>query len=432
MARYGEALDQAIAKWSSPQANTFDLVTLSAPPQHGKTATTEAGLLKAIQVPAGRGKHHMYVSYSQSRSESVSKELRLLATELGIEIEGTVDEWYIPATKSKIVWTSIGGRGSGEPVTGLLVIDDPYRDFPAARSVAIREQVRAWIVGVGLRRLHTTSTVLEMGTRWHEADLTAWLIETYQCPYLNIQGICEDEDDGTGRKAGDPLFPQVQPIEMLQKQRQASPVEFESQYQGRPRPMGDALFDEPARYDQLPATAFRSGYGLDLAYSTRTVADWSVVIKGRLYDSSLYVMAMDRRQLVANKFLPFLKLLYNSERGPMRWYYGGGGELGVSSFISAEVPNLVAIPATVDKVVRSLKVRQGWNLKRILLPSESSPYYGSWVEVLRREAMLFTGLNDPHDDIVDALAALWDQLTGASVDWAAHERLKAKLPSWRF
>lgn len=420
--RYCEVLDAAIAKFDT-QSKRSDLVTVAAPPQHGKTTCTYVALLKALMV--GRGKRHMYVSYSQTRTESVAKQVRRLAESLGIVIEGGVNSWYVPATDSTIIWTSIGGVGSGEPVTGLLVIDDPFKDFAQARSPAFREQVRSWMTGVGLRRIHTTTTVVEMATRWHEEDLTAWMIETMGAPYINIQGICEDEEDGTGRKLGEPLFPALHPIEMLQMQRQAQPTEFEAQYQGRPKAMGDALFDEPERFKELPIReTFTSAYGADLAYSEKTVADWSVALRGRRYGNKVYVTGMVRRQMLANKFIPQLKAFWLQERGPMRWYHGGAGELGICSFIQSEIPNFIGVQTKQDKVIRSTRARQGWNLHNVVLPSEDSPFYGPWVEDVRKECMLFTGLGDKNDDIVDALAALVDELMGASFDWTLAEKLQ--------
>lgn len=429
LVRYCEVLDAAIAKFTT-QSKRSDLVCVAAPPQHGKTTCTYVALLKAIMV--GHGMRHMYVSYSQTRTESVAKQVRRLAESLGIVIEGGVNSWYIPATQSTIIWTSIGGVGSGEPVTGLLVVDDPFKDFAQARSKAFREQVRSWMVGVGLRRIHTTTTVVEMATRWHEEDLTAWMIDTMGAPYINIQGICEDVDDGTGRDVGDPLFQELHPAEMLAMQRQAQPQEFEAQYQGRPRAMGDALFDEPDRFIELPKGSFSTAYGADLAYSESTISDWSVCLKGRRIGDKVYVIGCYRRQLDANKVVPALRVMWTQEKAPMRWYYGGAGERGMVSFLQAEIANFIGVPAKSDKVIRSTNARSGWNLKRVLLPSEDSLFYGPWVEEVRKECMTFSGSGDAHDDIVDALAALVDQLMGASFNWTEvdgmNDALKSKRP----
>ena len=428
LVRYCEVLDAAISKFST-RSNRSDLVAIAAPPQHGKTTCTYVALLKALMV--GRGMRHMYVSYSQTRTDSVAKTVRRLAKSLGIVIEGSVNSWYIPATQSTIVWTSIGGVGSGETVTGLLVVDDPFKDFAQARSADFREQVRSWMVGVGLRRLHTTTTVVEMATRWHEADLTAWMIEQMHAPYINIQGICEDENDGTGRQVGDPLFPELHPAEMLAMQKQAHPQEFEAQYQGRPRAMGDSLFDEPERFIELPKEPFSTAYGTDLAYSEATISDWSVCLKGRRIGNRVYIIRCYRKQLDANKVVPALKAMWIQERAPMRWYYGGAGEKGMVSFLQAEISNFIAVAAKSDKVIRSTNARSGWNLKRVLLPAEDSPLYGPWVEDVRKECMAFSGAGDAHDDIVDALAALVDQLVGASFDWATVDGMNDALKGKR-
>jgi phage terminase large subunit-like protein len=182
--------------------------------------------------------------------------------------------------------------------------------------------------------------------------------------------------------------------------------------------MGDSLFDEPKRFIEFPEHhSFVTAYGIDLAYSESTISDWSVILRGRRIGNDLYVIGCERKQIAATKFLPLMKRMYDQVHGVVRWYHGGGGELGMVSFIAREIQNFCGIAAKNDKVIRSANAQKAWNTGHVHLPSEESPFYGQWVKDMRSEVVTFSGAGDEHDDFVDALAALVDQMFGTSFDW---------------
>ena len=93
----------------------------------------------------------------------------------------------------------------------------------------------------------------------------------------------------------------------------------------------------------------------------------------------------------------------------MRWYRSGT-EKGSAQFIRAKVREFRDLATTSDKFVRAQGAAEGWNAGRIAFPAEDSPLYGEWVDISLDEIAAFTGVKDAHDDIVDALAAGWDEL----------------------
>jgi len=56
-----------------------------------------------------------------------------------------------------------------------------------------------------------------------------------------------------------------------------------------------------------------------------------------------------------------------------------------------------------DKFVRALAVSEAWNEGRVLLPM-TAPWLADFMSIV----LGFTGVNDAHDDDVDALAAAFD------------------------
>jgi phage terminase large subunit-like protein len=422
LSAYGKALDAAMVDADRESAKIYKALALAAPPQHGKTTVSECAIIKVLNTCHGLS--HAYVTFSQDRTDAVERETRRIAGGVGIAITGTRTDWWVPATKSRIRWTSIGGSLTGDPVSGLLLVDDPFKDYDQARSHVERESAWNWLVQVAIRRLHPGAWLFEMATRWGDDDLTARMVARWGVRYLNIQGICEDENDGTGRELGEALWPEERPLEFLEQQRRADPIPFEAQYQGRPRAEGDALFGPPHRFTNLPddRSGFVEAYGSDLAYSQRNTADWSVLFRGRRYGEDIFVTHGIRKRVDATKFLEDLKEQQKICRAPIRFYHGGGGELGVTKLFQCEVPMLRGIQSSSDKVVKSTGLRKGWNLGRVYVPAEDSPYYGPWVPILVQETSVFTGVGDAYDDQIDGLSALYDELMSTTGSFKAHVR----------
>lgn len=202
-----------------------------------------------------------------------------------------------------------------------------------------------------------------------------------------------------------------------------------------------SLFKGITRFTNLPAaSAYRVGYGLDLAYSEKKQGvDWSVIIRGVLIGRDICLLNMVRSQVLAQSFALVIRsqqLTQSQSRtwsGPMRWFYAGA-EKGVAGLINANylkgIAQIEALPAIADKFVRAQPASILWNVPQddngnpipggighILVPDDASPFYGPWVEELLSEVLAFTGdpKKDDNDDIVDALAALVSVLSGTTI-----------------
>lgn len=404
----------------APYARTLDgapgkglRIVLAAPPQHGKTVLTSHGLAK-MASKARRGSHFAYVTFSQTRADEVARDFRRIASDAGLDPRGPLRQCTL-RNRVTIKFTSIGGPLTGYPIDGdgLLVIDDPFKDGREARSKLIRDRVWSWFKEVAMTRVHPGAGVIVMATRWHEDDLSGRLINE-GWDYLNLQAICEDPaNDPCGRQAGQALWPDKRPAEFLEVQRKRDPWTFAAMYQGQPRPRGGALFNALGRFDKLPLGGYRTAYGIDLAYSAKTLADWSVWVRLRRYGDLYFVTHVCRKQVPAPDFTLALKAAQAEERGPMRWY-AAGTEKGSADFIKRKVPALRVLPPKGDKFQRAQPVAEVANLGNLCLPSEESEFWGEWVDELEAELLAFTGVNDANDDQVDALAAGFDELATKS------------------
>jgi len=402
---YADLLDRA--------AGSSLRIVLAAPPQHGKTVLTSHGLAKL----AGRARfssHFAYATFSQTRSDEVARDFRRLLLEAGLNPKGQLRKQELPRNNTHIKFTSIGGPLTGYPIDadGVLVVDDPFKDGAEARSKVIRDRVYSWFQEVAMTRVHPGASVIVMATRWHEDDLSGRLIKD-GWQYLNLQALCEDPaTDPLGRQEGEALWEEKRPRVFLEERRARDPWGFTALYQGRPRPRGGALFREPARFDRLPDGAYRCAYGIDLAYSARTQADWSVWVRMLRIGDQYFITEVCRRQVQAPEFLLALRAAQADKRGPMRWY-AGGTEKGVADFIKKKIPQLKVMPATADKFQRAQPLAEAWNAGRVALPSEESEFYGEWVDLFVNEFLAFTGVNDPNDDQIDAGASAFDELVAS-------------------
>jgi len=377
-------------------------VVVVTPPRHGKTETWLRAFAYLLRVDPS--KTHAYTTYGADLSYSKSRAARRYSVEDGVTLDPasqSVKEWRT-SSNGGLLATGAGGPLTGQGITGVGVIDDPYKNRQEAESGLIRERIDDWFRSVFYTRLEPGASAIVIHTRWHPNDLAGRLIkEGWEA--INLPAINE---------SGEALWPERFPIEALRDIEEAiGPYEWASLYQGRPRPKGGAVFHEPARFDQHPAAGYREAHGFDGAYTAKTRADYSVALTARVKDGLIYVTGMLREQRESDQIIEMLKA-----RGIKRvTWMRSGTEKGLEQFLRHEGVRVDAVTATGDKFARAQPAAAAWNAGKILLPSTASEFYGPWVAELRDEIETFTGLSDNHDDIVDALAALHHALLRSQV-----------------
>lgn len=380
-------------------------LVFAAPPQHGKTQVTLHGLVWLIlRYPE---KRHAYITYSQTRSRSVARTIRRILAAAGVEVGGTQDMMTLSGG-GQCLFTSIDGGITGEPVDGVAIIDDPYKNRKEADSARRREVVEESYREAIETRVHPGASVILLATRWHPQDLSGVLIgEGWE--YINLPAIAEGDNDPNGRKPGEALFPKMWPIEALEAKR-AKVLDFTwaALYQGRPRPKGGKVFREATYYSKLP-TEYTGAFGVDLAYTAKTSADSSIcaevwretVPNG---DPRFYVVHVDRAQCEAPEFAVTLKARAQRRKGWRFLWRASGTERGAAAFIQRQgVPLDIEAPPG-DKLVSAQEAAAAWNAGRVLVPDpEVFPEAESWLYAFLDIVQNFTGTGKEHDDDVDAL-----------------------------
>ena len=398
---------------------------ISWPPRHAKTHTTIHG--RAWWLTATPADTCGYFSYSDAQARSKSRLIRDLALRAGGELSSdsaNLAEWR--TTRGGGLLAGGAGAGlTGQGVSGLMVVDDPFKNPAEAESPLIREKIWEWFNGVVMTRLEGASALV-IHTRWHEDDLIGRLSKMPEWRVMNYPAVAElptDKvpDDPLGRKPGDALWPDRWPIKELDAIRaQIGDHQFASLYQGRPKPKGSNIFRGETYYD--PAKQDWEGWRiiayLDPAASKKTTADYSAMValavKGHKEKMQGRIREVYRKQekgpQVARDAVDFSTRNWNTKIG----VEAVGGFKMLPDIIRELDPRLngriIEDQPKGDKWQRAQPVAQAWNDGRIMVPNDSPP----WLLDFLHELHNFTGVNDARDDQVDALSGAWNLVAMAS------------------
>lgn len=371
-------------------------LVVHAPPRHTKTETILHAIAWMLEDEPART--HAFATYSSDLSSSKSRKARILAEAAGVRLASDgnrLGEWRTTAGGGLLA-TGVGGPLTGHGVSGLLVVDDPVKNRVEAESATMRERVWEWFNDVAYTRLERGGSVIVVMTRWHPDDLAGKLVRESGWRYLRLPAL-----DGNGGA----LWPSRFPAEKLAEIReQVGEYTWASLYQGEPRSRGGALFTDARTYDALPTEGCRVAIGIDCAYTAKKSSDYSVAVVMAEAKGVFYLLDVLRVQSA----LPVFRARLDGARAAhprarTRWY---------TSSIESEIAHMIGVEpqlAREDKFVRAQPVAAAWNAGKILVPK-----HAPWLDAFLAEVMSFTGVNDDHDDQVDALAAAYDVLAPSS------------------
>lgn len=403
----------------------FEAVT-ATPPRHAKTTTILHDCVLLLERdPTFK---IAYVTYATELAETKSLDARRLAEasvaaweNLGYEPPMRLDpmrqnlrEWR--TTKGGMfVATGIGGGLTGMGFN-LVIVDDPFKGRVEAESPLIRQRTSDWFDSVAYTRREPKGTsFLINATRWHRDDLSGRMIAR-GWRSVNLKAI----DDARG-----PLWPKMFGLEQLLKIKGNNEYEFAALYQGEPVAREAVVFRDPFYYDAFPEGPYQYAVGVDFAYTAGKYSDFSVAVLLRICPkrdggAQAFVVDVLRQRGDAPSFKRALRsflMRYSSVSSggynlpPCRAYIAGI-ETGIVDFMSRPDEDgpgvfIEAMPARGDKFARAQDVAAAWNRGDVPIPRE-----GRWLQDFKDEVTLFTGVKDPHDDQVDALAAAYVAAVG--------------------
>ncbi len=381
-------------------------VVVHTPPRHGKTETllhwVAWGLRQRPDLQFG------YASYADDIASSKSRIAQDLAVQAGVQLRtSAVSEWL---TEYRGGFRAVGVNGG---LTGhglnIGIIDDPVKDRLQAESATYRERVWDWFQSVFATRMEPGGSVIVNMARWHPEDLAGKLVKA-GWRYICLPAISDE---------GKALWPERWSVDSLRDKRETiGEYNWASLFQGSPRPRGGSVFGDPHSYSELPSE-FRTAIGVDLSYTAKKHADYSVALTMRHAkvgkDDRYYITDIRRRQVRAPDFRRELVQLHKKHPSARWRTYAAGTEMGSVDFIREDendpVP-LEALPAKGDKFTRAMPFAAAWNAGKVLLPENAI-----WLNEFITEIIGFTGVDDAHDDQIDAAAAAFDALDQGSGEY---------------
>jgi phage terminase large subunit-like protein len=400
-------------------------VCISMPPRHGKSETIFNALAWWMaNVPADT---HAYLSYSVEQARSQSRKIRKRAQDGGVALDATManlTEWRT-TSGGGLFSSGVDGPLTGKGITGVAVIDDPFKGRKDADSETIRNVVWDWFTGTVMSRLEDASVII-VHTRWHQDDLIGRLEQEDGWTIINLPAIAE-ADDPLGRAPGEPLWPEERPLGMLLEQRALDAFNFDALYQGRPRPRGATVFKDASYYD--PDTFDRTGWRIviyaDPAASKRTTANHSAIlalaVQGYGIEMQGRVIDVYREQVEIPQFVRDLMAFQARHGNAEANVESVAGFKAVAQVLRDIDPDVLVkevIPLG-DKFQRAQPAASAWNgdpgkpdavpPKPPVPPRLLVPLRAPWLKKFLAEVKVFTGVNDAADDQVDCLSGAWNE-----------------------
>lgn len=380
------------------------------PPRHGKSQ------LVSIQFPAwflGRNpdKRVLHASYSSHLSHRFSRLSRNLVASDGY---GEIFPEIRPAKDSRSVeaWDIDGHRGGlisagvGGSITGfgadLVIIDDPVKGVSEAHSECMREALKDWYRQDLRTRLEDKGRIVICQTRWHEDDLSGWLLEEAKREGESWEVLHFPALNGDGSA----LWPEKFSVTELERLRRSiGSYAWEALYQGQPLPFGGGSLKRSwfrmSFTEDVPFLR-RFVLGVDLAVSAKTHADYTVAVPLGVDEEGRYWIFRPYRAQA--EWPETRKALIHHARS------FGVSQIGIEkvAFQTAALQELrrepllggmtmVEIAADRDKITRCLDWSPLAEQGRIYLVDDGS----GWHEVFLQECESFP--RGRHDDQVDAV-----------------------------
>ena len=305
--------------------------------------------------------------------------------------------------------------GVGGPLTGrgahLLLIDDPVKNREEADSEVIRKKTRDWYTSTAYTRLMPGGRVIVIQTRWHEDDLSGWLLQEHaheNWEVLNLPAISPD---------GKALWPEQYDLPALERIKLAIGArDWSALYQQEPTPEEGNYFkgDWLRPYQTAPARETLAIYGASDYAVTKDGGDWTChIVIGLDPVGRMYLLDLWRGQAQGDVWIDAFCDLVLRWR-PLGWAEETGQiKAAIGPFLERRMRERKAyvfreaFPTRGDKTVRAQSIRGRMALEGLYVPHEAG-----WYPAFRSELLTFPA--GKHDDQVDALG-LVGQLLDAMI-----------------
>ena len=406
----------------TPTENSFEIMILSCPPQHGKSVTISETLPSWY---LGRHSDHnvIEISYNDDYANKFGRRNRSKIKEYGEEVFGIRigdvdrnDEFELEGTtggmKSNGVLTGITGNPAH-----LMIIDDPVKNQQEADSDARREQVwNEWLYSMRTR-LQRGAIVIVILTRWHEDDIAGRMIlNESHVKVVNIP--CEaEENDVLGRKIGEALCPEIGKDDKWLEDFKKGYLSLEGSrawnalFQGHPTSLEGNMFKREwwQYYDELPEITDWV-MSVDAAFKDGEDNDFVAIEVWGKTNANIYLIDLVQRHLnLPDTIREIVRLrgLYPQCKTTLIEDKANGS--AIINILRKEMTGIIAVEPKGGKVARANAIVGAVESGNVYLPA-NKPFTGKFVE----EFSSFP--NGKHDDMVDSATQALNRLIYQSAE----------------
>jgi predicted phage terminase large subunit-like protein len=395
-----------VTKLEAVEREEIRRLMIFMPPRHGKSLLASQ-IFPAYYLGLHPDRQIICASYGQELADDFGRKVRNMVSD---PIHRAIFPEFRLADDSASMRrfdTTAGGSyfavGRGGPITGrgadLLLIDDPLKDAEEARSEVTRRMLHEWYSSVAYTRLQPGGGIVLISTRWHEDDLAGRLLRELggeDWHVLSLPAIAEVDE--SFRRAGEALWPEKFPLEVLERiRRDVGGPTFASLYQQRPAAAEGAVFNRGwwGFYRELPACK-RIVQSWDTAFKSGSENDYSVCTTWGVSGNGYYLLSLWRGRVD----FPELKRVVGSlakewKPNAILVEDKASGQSLIQELRYQTALPIISISVDRDKMARAQAITPLIEAGKVFLP-ESAPWLDAYVDEL---AAFPTGA---HDDDVDS------------------------------
>ncbi len=403
---------------------------VNLPPRHGKSELISFYFLVwySFIYPYN---NLIFVSYNQGIAKYFGNKVINLIEEKGSKYGVILNkrsksskEFVIDKYGGTYSFTGIGGTLTGKGAN-LIVIDDPIKNNQDAFSKTKRENLWDWYQSTLFTRLEPNSKLLLVMTRWHQDDICGRLLEKMEKQPQNWDllklPILAKENDLLNRKSGQLLWEgRFELSEILERKETLGDFWFSALYQQEPNISNGEIFKkqyfryfeiefiEEKKYLILNKTSINQRViklddckifvTMDLAISTKTKADWTVLLVFAVTkDNDIMILDIIREKVEPIEHINLIQQCYNKYKpiliGIEKVQYQTSL---IKEGLKIGLPIMELIP-NGEKWVRALPMGARMQSEKVYFLNTAK-----WLASFEDELMSFP--NGNHDDQVDAFS----------------------------
>jgi len=245
-----------------------------APPQTGKSECTSR-LFPSFAMGQNPNSKIGIISYSDTiasgfnsaaQNYMLSEEYRLIFPDTRIPRKGnrqTSEKVYkrrgnfceTIGKEGFIKSTGVNGSLTGTPLD-IGIIDDPIKGRKESLNPKRNDELYQWYTDVFKTRLHNSSKILLMMTRWTDDDLAGKILEEEEgWDIMKLQALKTDDyhQEGDPREVGEALWESMHSKKRMEEIKDKTPETFNSMYQQEPDIKGGNIIKDENIYTLHPA-----------------------------------------------------------------------------------------------------------------------------------------------------------------------------------